>query len=352
MRTGPSSVQSMAIFLIAVAALGTAAYLIVRSAPQSTAIALARSKAVTAAASDFEIVTDGSCEGTGRLYGRGDFLPLDDPRAFSTGDFIGRLRALFGPVVGDEYVLRHRTTGFIITAYSAQSGPSYGGGARHSGPLPEGGTASFAGLWAGSESSAQRVAADPILARGRPLDLAKHPIQTLRTMPPGELKQLRLEDHAWSRHLADVRAPEGFPAVAARLDELVSSVAPVDWETTRYEDDYQVVLHVGVLHGQPFNDELSMTDGLEFLLRQGEGQDAGSGGLFDPDRQVVRYWIHHADLGHRADGALPRVRAAWFRFVLHAHREPPGMRAILLLDVEEDAVAIGIDRDKAAEAIR
>ncbi len=43
------------------------------------------------------------------------------------GDFIGRLRALFGPAPDDEYALRHRQSGLVVTAYSAQSGPSYGG---------------------------------------------------------------------------------------------------------------------------------------------------------------------------------------------------------------------------------
>jgi hypothetical protein len=85
---------------------------------------------------EFEVLPFAYRRGTSKLYSRRDFLPPDDRRAFSEADFIGRLRALFGPVEGDEYVLRHRATGFVVTAYAAQSGPAYGGGPAEPGVAP------------------------------------------------------------------------------------------------------------------------------------------------------------------------------------------------------------------------
>lgn len=82
---------------------------------------------VKQAREDFELVAAASAGGTSRLYSRGDFLPTGDARAFDEGDFIGRLRTLFGPAPGDLYVLRDRKTALVVTAYSAKGGPVYGG---------------------------------------------------------------------------------------------------------------------------------------------------------------------------------------------------------------------------------
>src|SRR5688500_17217982 len=93
----------------------------------------------SAAELEFERLPPSYAMGTSKLYSRCDFLPLDDPLAFDEGDFVGRLRALFGPAEDDAVVLRHRATGYVVTAYSAQSGPSYGGGPRYPGVLPDAG---------------------------------------------------------------------------------------------------------------------------------------------------------------------------------------------------------------------
>ncbi len=59
-------------------------------------------------------------------------LGLSPEIAFSTGDFISRLWAAFGKpqelmYEGFNYTIRHKETGIVFTAYSAGSGPAYGG---------------------------------------------------------------------------------------------------------------------------------------------------------------------------------------------------------------------------------
>ena len=84
---------------------------------------------VQQARAEFELVPGDLAGGTHKLYSRGDFAPgLSIEQQFDEGDFIGRLRTLFGAREGDDYVFRHKQTGYIVTAYSGDSGPSYGGG--------------------------------------------------------------------------------------------------------------------------------------------------------------------------------------------------------------------------------
>src|SRR5262249_41685091 len=162
----------------------------------------------------------------------------------------------------------HRATGFIITAYSAQSGPSYGGGPRY----PEGSQ--------------------------RPFDAA---------------------------------AADELDRIAARLDALVSAARPVDWETTRYVSDYPTVYRVGGKGGDAFREELPVAAGLEYLLAQAERGDAPAkdtrgNRVADPDERAVTYWIQRSLDGERLDGALPRVRKAWQRAVAKIPGEPLEMR--------------------------
>ncbi len=72
-------------------------------------------QALECAREEFEVLTDGNM-GTAKMYSRAYFFPLDDQRARSEGEFLGRLRAVFGERPEDEYVLRHRATGLIVTA--------------------------------------------------------------------------------------------------------------------------------------------------------------------------------------------------------------------------------------------
>jgi len=77
---------------------------------------------VGAVRTEFEAIQSAYSGVTGKMYSRADFRPLDDITWLDEGDFIGRLRSLFGAVRGDEYVLRHRQTGLVVTAYAAPSG--------------------------------------------------------------------------------------------------------------------------------------------------------------------------------------------------------------------------------------
>jgi hypothetical protein len=77
--------------------------------------------------SRFERVATSAAMGTGRIRNR---INLQDTNDF--GDFLSRLWALYGPpdeigFEGFTYTLRDKETGMIFTAYSAGSGPAYGG---------------------------------------------------------------------------------------------------------------------------------------------------------------------------------------------------------------------------------
>jgi hypothetical protein len=310
--------------------------------------------ATALARAEFEVVSDELSNGTSKRYSRADFLPLDDARGWSSGDFIGRLRALFGPVAGDSYCLRHRATGHIITAYSAQSGPSYGGGSAAAGDDPR-----------------ARIAADPVLAAGRPIDAAK---LAAVERSPDDLRALRAKDHAWQKRLADALAPPGFPAVAARLDELVSAVRPADWEAIRYWGEDPTVYRVGASNGEAFEETFSVPDGLGYLLAQAERDEPTildtSGHPTGAVDQLVDYWIYH----HAADmvrydasddrvalrrealraleDALPRVQAAWFRQVAAARAHDADYRDAFLELAATQIDPLRLDPDKARAALR
>ena len=164
--------------------------------------------------------------GMAKAYARADFLPLDDPGGTSDEAFIGRLRALFGSVEGDEYVLLHRESGFIVTAWAGKSGPSYGGGVLYTvAKAALGAPPSHEALMAAAQERAARIAADPVLAQGRPARWNEHDIGS---MDLAALTAMREWELAWRRHYHDVAAPPGFAKVVARLEELVASVDPVE----------------------------------------------------------------------------------------------------------------------------
>lgn len=170
---------------------------------------------------EFEVIPARYADGTSTLFSRGDFLPFGDPRAMSEADFIGRLRALFGPRRDDEYVLRHRETGFVVTASVSQSGPSYGGGPRYEGALPRQAGPSHAQLYEEAQARTARAAA------------ASEPMQPPTFEPglqqnPDVIRDRNERWHAWRRRQAELLAPPGFAAVVARLDELLSALTPVD----------------------------------------------------------------------------------------------------------------------------
>ena len=254
--------------------------------------------AVEHARAEFELVSDDRGFGTSKLYSRGDFLPLDDPRAFDEGDFVGRLRTLFGPVDGDCYVLRHRETGIVVTAYSAQSGPSYGGGPAIDPEMAAHEAASYVGrLLQDGQDRTARIESDPDLAAGPPSERPEHRGRGRHV----ELAELRELDHRWHRRFADASAPDGVPEVIARLDALLSAVPPVDWEVVRYYGDAPSVYRVGAHDGESVVDELGVAESVQVLLDHAERGDRSlvdtAGSPFDdPDLRVVAYWVHSVRL--------------------------------------------------------
>ena len=235
---------------------------------------------VQQARAEFELVSEDQAAGTSKLYSRGDFLPdsasLVD--GIDEGDFIGRLRTLFGPVKDDDYVLRDKHTGLIVTAYSGSSGPSYGGVSDQ----------------AGREA---RRAADPILEGKLP--------------NPGDAREYRL----YMRHLDDAIAGPAAAALVARLDAFVSAVPPADFQETKYYDEEPSVYTFGAKDGQSFEEDLPPEQALAFLLQSGA------------DEAVLMYYAEHKD---ELTDQKPRVVAVYRRFVAAAKKADPEMRDALL----------------------
>jgi hypothetical protein len=338
---------------------------------------------------EFELLPSSYAMGTSKLYSRGDFLPLDDPLAFDEGDFIGRLRALFGRLASDEYVLRHRASGYVITVYSAQSGPSYGGGPRYQGPLPEADEAALfvAGIH-GRHDPSERIAADPELAAGAPSSRREN--RKLQRDSEG-LERLRELDHRWHRRYADASAPPGFAEAVARLDQLLNEVVPIDWEEIRYYGDGPSVYRVGVRDGVSFGRDLPVGESLDILASRAESRDDSmkdtAGSPFDePNMRAVEYWVMTKMMLDAADEddedeeedeyeddeddeedeyededddaraaalerALPRIQAAWFRAVESLVEHDGELREHLIEHAREHAHMLGIDAEEAEAAL-
>jgi hypothetical protein len=273
---------------------------------------------------EFELIPQDYAVGTHKLYARGEFMPDADPETqFDEGDFIGRLRALFGARAGDEYVLRHKQTGYVITAYSGNSGPTYGGGARYPGALPPPDPKALfaAGFQADPDPAVEaRKRADPVLANGNPF---AHPSPD----HPLDLSAM----NTYMKHLDDAEAGPELAAVVARLDALVSAVPPVDWDTTYFYEDGPSVIHVGVSHGESFSDEVPAAEGFEFLANQPASWRA--------DSNLLEYYLANKD-ALAAD--KPRAITAYQRFVGEAKSEEPGMRKILLGQARDVAKQLGV----------
>jgi hypothetical protein len=152
---------------------------------------------------EYELLDHRSCGGA-KLYARGSFLPFGDE------DFFGRLRVVFGPPQrhGDDrgyFCLRQRSSGVRVYAYSAQSGPSYGG-------EPD-----------SQESMDRRFAADPVLRDGHPVDWSLHEHDD-----PTERHRLSVLEHAWGRRAMDALAPADARQAITRLDQLLNSISPAN----------------------------------------------------------------------------------------------------------------------------
>ena len=151
--------------------------------------------------SEFERLPATAASGTSKLFSRQDLWEAPDPeRAYSERDFFERLAKLFGkedPIGG--FVVRHVPSGVVITCFvDSQGEPSYGGIARH---RP-------------SHSDEMQALRDEWEASGLALST---------TMGTGEMPSLELLEarkRAW-RRLAELSAPEGYPAAVERLEALL-----------------------------------------------------------------------------------------------------------------------------------
>lgn len=286
---------------------------------------------VKQARDEFEVIPQDFAIGTSKLYSHGDFLENSySEDAFDQGAFVGRLRTLFGAQPGDEYVLRHKGTGFVITAYSGNSGPSLGGGPRYAGKLgaPPDPKDAFERMRTGDDGIAQRIAADPILKAGSPMQ------RIGKAKTQAESEQGWKDLTVYQRHMDDARAPVGFPAVASELERLISAVPPADWEKTEYDDDSNTVYRVGATKGESFSEDLEPADGLAFLLDRAEKRDPDQrdslGGIpWRADSHVLYYWEAHRELAQLE----PRVRAAWERLARSAKSYDKELRATLADEV-------------------
>jgi hypothetical protein len=87
-------------------------------------------------------------------------------------------------------------------------------------------------------------------------------------MTPSELTALREKEHRWQRRFLDLNAPAGLDRVIARLDELASATRPANWESLRYWSETPSVSRVGARAGVGYEEELSASDGMDYLLSQ------------------------------------------------------------------------------------
>lgn len=286
---------------------------------------------------DFELLPADYAVGTHLLYSRGDFMA--DPAseaAFDQGDFIGRLRTLFGAREGDEYVFRHKATGYVITAYYGNSGPAYGGGARYQGALPPADPEALfkAGLEHHDDPAAEaRRKADPVLAKGSPVERAS----------PSRPLDVR-EMHIYLKHMEDADAGPELAGAVARLDALIAAVPPADWETTYFYDEGPAVLHVGAKAGESFDDELPTAQGFEFLATQAEHadpdvRDEHGARPYEADSDLIGFYLANRD--ELAD-ERPRVIAAFHRFVAEVKTQPADARSILMVQTRDFAKQLGV----------
>lgn len=269
---------------------------------------------------EFELLPDDYAAGTSKLYSRGDFLPSPDlKKQYDDGDFIGRLHTLFGPRDGNDYVLRHKATGYIITAYSAGSGPAFGAGPRYQGPLPP--TDKIPGRAFNTEDPAvtARKAADPLLAPGQPTP----------TTPE------KLEEY--TRHLADAEAGPELAGAIRRLAALIEEVPPADWEETVFYDEAPAVLHLGAKAGRSFETELPPDEAFAWLADQAERSDPNDRGEhgeipFEADSNALLFYVEHMD---ELPAQRPRALAAYKRLVVAARTYSGDLRGSILDEARE-----------------
>jgi hypothetical protein len=274
---------------------------------------------VKQARDEFELIPMDYGIVTYACWQRGDFMSANDGQQLDGGDFVGRLRTLFGPQEHDEYTLRHTATGYVIVAKFFDGSPYYFVGRRYAGSLP---TVRIEALldrtdettWKSNAES--REAADPVLAKDMPSD----------------------DDPAFHEYQRHHDQAEGGPelfAVVERLEALVDAVPPTDWETTTYFGYGRGVYRIGVRRQSSFQIELSPADAFEFLAKDAESPDSDNGDPFgnnDAIGVLVSYFLdHQVELASQR----PRVLAAYRRMVVNARTVSGKLRRDLLDDARE-----------------
>ena len=283
------------------------------------------------ARAEFELLGSAHCFASTVYYIRGFWL--DDPfgaRAQDVGDFIGRLRALFGaPLDGSQLVLRHRATGLLVAASAAHGAPSY-----------------RAGILCGDTAAATAEAIEHERAanadrRARAPDIGPGPPESMDgTKAAAE----------WSLRAADASAPIGFPKVVRRLDELVEQVAPADWETIEFDAYADDVERIGARRGSSFVESLPPEPAMSFLLDGAERAADFEGAELE---SVFAYYRAHAT---QVAAFAPRVFAIWDHYARwiaelgDADRETRDRRAALAAGARRQAHELGI-ADAHAEAM-
>ncbi len=283
----------------------------------------------------FEPIDPAFAVGANAVYARGDLLGDDSAAlAHDSGDFVGRLRTLFGPTPGNVYVLREKATGFVISAPAGHREPSFGGGLRFNGPMPPPDPDGYLDRWLDNlKAGDERITADP---------------QHIAGPPPVAAKR----DYAgYQRHLSDLRGPPGFSDTVTRLDALIEAVPPADWDgvESNDDDDAGVVMHVGVKHGASFAIELAAADAMTHLLEVANGpRIADTDFAFKRDQRVLDYYMaHRKELARFA----PVVRAVWDRFARDA-TSANQLRAVLLVEAQVAAEALELPPSYVAAALR
>lgn len=216
---------------------------------------------------EFELLPASAAAGTSPLCSRIVAIDGNPVAEYDEGDFVGRLRTLFGPRDGDTYPLRYKKSGVIITAFSNPDiGPYYGGTAE-----------------AGFEA---RRAADPVVKADQP--------------PPG------VSNAVYVQHECVALAGPKNAAAIARLDALISQVPPSDFSETEYSD--AEVFRIGAKGAQSFHITVPAAEGMAFVLARTR-PDA-----YEPDVAVIEYYLAHAgelpaDTKPKALAALAHVEA-------------------------------------------
>lgn len=155
-----------------------------------------------------------------------------------------------------------------------------------------------------------------------------------------------IEHHAYEKRLADALASPPFVKLVTRLDQLLEAVTPADWEKVAYFDEQPSVYRTGARHGVSFQDELPPADAIRYLLDLTDKTAPEERMMHD--MAVIDYFIEHQS---ELAAVLPRVQAAWFRYVEMAKQDQE-LRELFLDDAREKVAALKIDRTRAAAMLR